>query len=546
MLTRAISRALIVASIASLAAVSYSLFDDFRTRRERSRTLHRLAVIAEEEGPCAALVASHAVPPALLPALEASLTELRQQYVEEIVHESDPRAVEALRLADQQGLVDYTQCEEFRLLGDAGVTHPVLALWRYTKAAGSFCDDEPQLAAALSGLGSHRGVLLHALLRDVGQLRFLSPELGAQIAEMAVAAALDAPRLFDDLDTLRIAGFLSETTPLAAGRLGCALEARHELSLLAAQIGCTPDTKRRVLVHYRLPGEGREVLWLRERGPTCTVMPVDEVTSLDVPCAELRLASDLVVGVRIERLSYGRAEADLLAGLGTYVAAEQALVGPAKAPDVQSWFGYDREGRFVGPAHVVELRAVAAALGEQIPERPVRAFCERTGARYCYDVDWVHTVEHLTGEPVLYLSRPAAVFLAPWQGEGASDVFRQAFGRDPAGDASWRVYGLAGGGALATEAHPEGVVLRWRIGEASPWREQTLGSGEGGSPAPQARIIAVLDLRQDGLPELVAQRVSRQASPAGARDANDEILLLALRRDASHFTEVNRLTVHEY
>lgn len=558
MLSRIFSRLLILASLAVLAGITFYFMDTYRTLRRRERVVLKVTEVADRDGPCAGLATlrDSGTPEA---EVAHALQGLRSRLVARVVGDDDLRGRRVLTAADREGLVDRALCEQIRLSHEVGEVHPVLALLRYTREGGSPCEEEPRLAAVLDGLDSHRPVMLRALMRDLHELSCLSPALSEKVAAMVADATSDSPKLMDGLDVLRISAFLSEWAPLEAAQLGCRVEGKGEASELGAALGCTADARARVLVHYRtvadLPASGdqpalaagAEVVLVHEDEPFCEVIPAAGGALRTLACRALRLSSDLVLAARIEAISYGRAEADLLAGLATYQGDKAALVPAVHEPELKSWFGYDRDGELVGGAHRIELAAVAAMLGEAVPDEPLRAFCKKSGAKYCYDVDWAHVVSRLRGEPVLYLSRPAEVFLAPevMSSDDMAARLREAFGREPIAGATTRLYALNGGGELAVETTREDVAVRWRLGAQGPWKAQAFGRGEGGARPPSARLLAALDLERDGRPELVVQRVEPQGD-AGAKDRREELLLLRLPPGRDTFTVLNELTVHEY
>lgn len=560
MLSRLLSRLVILASIATLAGVTFYFMDEYRVLRERERALDRLTSLAADDGPCAALEAIRQHP-AADGDVQQTLQALRGRLVGEVAGNGDASTRRVLLAAEREGILDRGLCEQIRLAQEVGEPHPVLTMLRYTREGGSPCDDEPHLAGVLDGLSSHRSLMLHALMRNVPQLGCLSPGLSEKIGAMAAAAVSEEPRLLDDLDVVRVAGFIGQWAPLEAAQLGCRAEARGEVSAVASTIGCTPEARRRILVRYRtgqvvppqgaalgLPA-GSQVVLLGEAGPFCEVTSASEAGELHtVACSTLQLASDLVIAARIEALSYGRAEADLIAGLGAYGAEDAALRAAGDEPELRSWFGYDREGELVGSAHRVELGAMAAMLGERVPDEPLRAFCRRTGAKYCYDVDWAHVVSRLGGEPVLFLSRPARVFLpqAPLAPEETRARFAVAFGHEPVGETFGRVYALAGGGELVVNTGGDELALRWRLAGERTWRAQAFGRSEGGDTPPAVRLLAALDVQQDGRPELVIQRATYVVEGGAPQRVADELLFLHLADAGDRFTLLNRLTVHEY
>jgi hypothetical protein len=561
MWSRLLSRSLVLGAVATLAGITYYFLSQFQSIRDREHVIATLQEFSDEAGPCAALIAAHKVGP-VSDDMRHTINGLRQSFAIQVVGETDKPGRKVLLDAEAEGILDQSTCEQIKLAREVGETHPVFALLRYTRYGGRVCEEEPRLGEILASLGSHRSVMLHAIMKDVHELRCLSPSLAEKIASMTVETLFDSPRALDDLDVLRIAGFLDEWAPERAAQLGCRVEAKGEASRLGTALGCTPDHRRRVLTHYKtlralartdggapLPA-GTQVVLVREQDNRCEVIPFEGDTQLySGTCTDLTLVSDLFLAVRIEAITYGRAAADLVAGLATYVGERGKLQATTKEPELRSWFGYDASGELLGPAHIVELRAVAAMLGEEVPERPLRAFCQRSGARYCYDVDWAHAVSRLSGEAVVFLSRPeSGVFLQPMDpaSETAQQHFRGAFGRLPSEGATIRVLPLAKGGELISEASLGSLELRWRLTGSAPWQAQSFGSAEGGAAPPSARLLAALDLQQDGRPELIMQRVTREMTPIGVKDTTDEVVLLHLGEGQNRFSFLNRLTVHEY
>ena len=557
MLSRILSRLLIVACIGVFVGVAYYFYDEYGAINLRERVVREAIDTSHLEGPCAGLASLARIGPAGVD-LENTLSGLRNRLVSEVVGGEDLRGRRVLAQADREGIIDRSLCEQIRLSHQVGEVHPVLAFLRYTRDGGNPCEEEPRLAEVLDGLGSHRGIMLRALMGDVRELGCFSPALAEKVAVMVANAAAESPFLLDGLDEARIAAFLTQWAPVETAQLGCEAMARGGPSKLAKAVGCSAEARRRVLVHYQAadvpglagsPAADRDVVLLRQTGPFCEVMPAAGGALRTVACRSLRLASDLVLAVRIEALSYGRAEADLVAGLATYVGATGELKDDPQEPELHSWFGYNRDGELIGAAHRVELGAVAALLGEAVPDDPLRSFCKRSGAKYCYDVDWAHVVSRLRGAPLLFLSRPAAVFLAPVSltPEETAARFHQAFGRDPAREAYWRVYGLGGGGAeLALESTADDVSLRWRTAATAAWRTQAFGRSEGGANPASASFIAALDIQKDGHPALIIHRTAHAAGSKTPSGPTDELLLVSLPAGHDKFSVLNRLTIHEY
>ena len=561
MLGRFFSRLVIVLSIVTLSGVTYYFMDEYRTLRERERMLRAIAALDAEQGPCVALAELRRLANVANGELRSRLSPLRLRLVEAVVGTDDKRGRRALLAAVREGLVDEPLCEQIRLAREAGEMHPVLALLRYTRGDGGRpCDDEAHLGAVLDGLGSHRPAMLHAVLRDVAQLGCLSPALAAKVATMALAALVESPYLFDDLDVLQVASFLEEWAPLQAAQLACSAAARGEPSAVANAIGCSPEVRRDVLVHYRALREvpatsvapsvavGTEWVLLEESGPFCGVAPATgSLFARTVPCRSLGLSSDLVLAVRIEALSYGRTAADLIAGLAAYVGKTGEIVRAVDEPKLRSWYAYGPNAAPLGSAARVELGAVAAMLGETVPDAPLRSFCRGRGAKHCYDVDWAHVVSHLPGEPVVFLSRPARVFLAPVPLSPEDSIARsyEVFGRAPRADGVLRVFTFGASGELLVESGPAGLELGWRPEPQGAWRRQSLEDDPGAAKTVSARLLAGLDVQQDGWPELVIERRVEAAATA-ARTGRDEILLLHLPRGGVQFAVLNRLTIHEF
>ncbi len=560
MWSRLLSRVLVLGSIAVLAAVSYYFMSEYRALRERERVLQGLDELGREESPCTALAEARRLLAGADADMAYTIDNVQQSLAARVVGDEDEAAKNTLLAAEREGVLDSALCEQIQLARSIGEVHPVFAFLRYTREEGRACDEQEQLAEVLGGLGSHRPVMLHALMEHVSELRCLEPHVAETVASMVVDTVYASPRAMDDLDVLRIAGFLEDWVPLGAAQFGCRVEARSEVSALGNVIGCTPDERRRVLSHYRLEKPlsssaaeqlpaGTEVLLLRDGDARCDVMPAGGSAAFyTVPCGDLSLSSDLHIGVRIEAITYGRAEADLVAGVATYVGRSGALTTDSKEPELRSWFGYDRDGHALGAAHRVELQAIAAILGEDVPERPLRAFCRRSGARYCYDVDWAHAVSRVAGEAVIFLSRPARVFLEEEslsRSEGEAH-FWAAFGRAPKDNAYWRVYRLGTSGELLVEALRDKVEVRWRSVDTDAWQSQSFGKDASEGTPESARLLAALDIQRDGKPELLIQRATYRQAAQGVEPATDDVLLLHLADAHGHFVPLNHLTVHEY
>jgi hypothetical protein len=130
--------------------------------------------------------------------------------------------------------------------------------------------------------------------------------------------------------------------------------------------------------------------------------------------------------------------------------------------------------------------------------------------------------------------------------EVEAQLVKQAFGHDPVEDAVYRLFELGEAGVLAIEAKNAAVELRWRSKDSEPWSSESFGPGEGGGVPPAARLLAAMDLQQDGQPEVLVQRIYRTLESGAVKDTSDEIVLLVLEPGSAKLQPLNRLTVHEY
>ena len=553
---------LLTGSIAVLVAVAYFFTHALALNRERQNLVSELRHIGDERGPCAGLVYLHKRPHARDSETDHIAAFWRQAFAQDIVGDKDLRGQSALLSADHDGLIDEPLCLQVQLAHNLGDDHPILAFLRFARQGGDPCHESQTLLPILAALTSHRDHMLAALMLDADRLRCLAAPIAARIAAMVAATAVARPMFFDQLDTLRIAGFLDRWAPEQAAQFACFMEATGQSSALAASIGCTNDSLTRVLTHYRFLGmgpsgsqassdlaAGTEIVAVKEDHDQCSVRPLGQPPRLfTVPCATLTLVSEVTLAVLVEPIAYGQAKADLIAGVATYSGAQKKLSPSTSAPNSGSWFAYDRRGQPAGVTHLVDLRSLAAALGEDVPDAPLRTNCHRAGARFCYDVDWVETVESLRAEAEVYLSRPMHLFLteAPGERDGqVSKIFAEAFGRVPQAGAVGRVYALGEDRWLAIEARPQGFEARWKLG-AGLWHRQEFGSGERSESKSAARLIAPMDIDHDHRPDLLIQRLERQSIRNTAIDVRDEIVLLHLDKTGQRFVPVNRLVIREY
>lgn len=540
-------------SVAILAAVAHFFIHELALNHARQNLVVELRTIDDARGPCAGLSYLRTRPPGRDPEIEHITKFWRQAFAQEILGERDLRGQSALLGADHDGLIDKTSCLQFQLTHELGEDHPILGFLRFSREAGDPCQEAESLLPIFSALSSHRNQMLTALMQDADRMHCVPAPIAAKIAAMVATTAAAQPDYFDQLDTLRIASFLDRWAPEQAARLACRAEVTGQSSELAKAVGCTPDALSRVLTHFRVPGPvppaGTEVVLLAQDGEQCNVRPLGQPPQMfALPCASLVLASDVSLAVLLEPIAFGTAKADLIAGIATFSGTHQRLTPSAVEPTSGSWFAYDRHGQPAGVTHLVDLRTLGAELGEEVPENPLRANCRRTGARFCYDVDWVEMVEAMKGEAEVYLSRPMPVFLTEVPPDHANQppkAFVDAFGRPPQPGSIARVYSLGQDRWLVIEARPEGLEARWRLNNG-PWRHQEFGAGEKGQAAPAARLIATLDVSQDHRPDLLVQRVERQNIRNTPTDVRDEIVLLRLDKAGQRFVPFNRLTVREY
>jgi hypothetical protein len=551
----------ILLSLAVLAGVVFYFGREYYAAKRRHQVLADLKKVSTDEGPCAALEAVRALPRPLDPDLGRSVESRRVGFAAEVVGSDDRQAQSALLSSDLDGLVDRTLCEQIKLTRELGEPHPLLELLRFTREGGDPCDDPQGLDQVLKSLTSHRTQMLHALMAQVARLQCLPPWLATRLADEVLSAVQDTPNVMDDVDALRLAKFLNAWAPVRAAQFACMMDADGRPSLLAGAIGCTPYLKRQVLPRFRygstiaasdkgpeLPA-GSEVLLLSTEGERCQVRPATDPPRLAVvACRELTPMSDVHLAVLVESVAYGLARASLVAGMIFYDPLTQKLMPSRKEPDYKSWYGYSRDGEALGMAQTVRLSDLAQRLGEDVPETPLRTFCRQAGAKYCYDVDWAQVVDHLDGEPVVFLSRPTPVFLA--EGTVPRDVsskwVSEAFGRTAQIDRTLKTFLLPKAGALIVAIQPGGLDLRWRLAPNEPWKSQSYGVFEGGRAPPSARLLAVMDLRGDGKPEVLMQRIKRATKLGELKDVMDEVVLVGVDATGKRFETVNALTVHEY
>ncbi len=563
MLARLVWTLLLAASVGTLLGVGVFFYLEYDLLAERQRTVVDLKATARDEGPCAALLAGTAtrkLPEADFD-LKRNIDVLRQVFAAAVVGaEEDRRGQKALIAAADDGLLSLTLCEQIKMSADIGEAHPVLALLRFTRERDP-CEEALALDQVISGLGSHRSLLLRGLVEDVGKLRCLTPAMAQEVAQQVVNMLHDDAQAFDDLDVLRIANFLSTWAPMAAAQTGCGIEALGHISRLGNAIGCTPYQRDRVLGHYRylrpIPAgsgapalaAGQEVFLLWREGKRCELRPMaDPPRVLSVACGDLELISELEIAVAIERVEFGLARADLISGLARYSGRTRVTVASTQEPEARSWFAYNRSGQALGVTQVTDLQAIARHSQQEIPDNPLRTFCHESGAKFCYDVDWTQLVEKLAGTPVVFLSRPLDVFLreAVVPAQMRQRLLEEALGEAPKGDAVARIYNLGEGSQLVVESRPGGVQVRWRVNGNGSWRAQSFGAGEGGAVPPAARLVAAMDLQGDGRPELVIQRAERRDQGGAISDVTDEIHLVHLDVGGDRFVTLTQLTVHEY
>lgn len=550
----------LILSLAVLGGVAWGLTAEYRANLERQRVANRLRTMADEEGPCAALIDSRTYLSSNDSDLVRTVEAKRRNYVGQIVGDDDTNGQGVLQRAQIEGLIDKQLCEQIRLVHDLGEVHPVLALLRISRSGVDPCDEGIDLVKTVQSLTSHRPAMLQALFDNVDELRCLKPSQALKLAEMVIETLHDDPQFLDEEDVPRIAAYLYSWAPVEAAQLGCWLEAKKQPSRLGEQLGCTEDQRNRLLSQYRCevplkaPGDtttipaGSSVLLLDADNELCAVRPLDAPRLFTVPCAQLKPTSEIHVAVLIEGISFGLTRADLISGVGTYYPEQNSFKATTKEPELKSWYGYGKNGEPLGMTEMVRLNDLASQFGEEVPDSPLRSFCKRSGARFCYDVDWAQVVKKVDGEPVVFLSRPAAMLKAEQTFSEAQqdELLRSALGRPLQSSMVSRIYQLSKDSQLVCEIAPDGFELRWRGGPTESWRSHRFGAPEGGHVPPAARLLAVLDARRDGRPQIVIQRVERIDSMGTYRDNLDEILFLELTQAGDKFVPITRLTVHEY
>ncbi|MEM6531247.1 MAG: hypothetical protein AAF654_01420 [Myxococcota bacterium] len=556
MLARLSLLTVFVLTLAVMAGVFLFYYGEWAEIDRRDKVLTELDRVAEEDGPCAALEYLRQVDGPRSYNLERAIDARKPDYAREILASRDRKSIAVLLGADDEGTVDRTLCEEIRLTQSLGERHPVVALLRFTRENVDPCEEADEIAAVLRGLSSHRPNLLRALMADPARMSCFEPDIAQRVASFTVDWLQEDPSGLDDGDHLEAAAFLNDHAPVRAAQFGCTLEATRASSKVGAAIGCSSDMRERVLLRYRYVGPetdsvSGDVLMLGRRGNRCQVRPVDTVKVLSVNCDLVELVTDVRIAVRVENIAYGLVRADMIAGVADYDGRAKRVSKAGVEPALGSWFAYDLDGAPLGTTQVVSLEELADRLKEDIPSSPIRDFCRSLGAKYCYDVDWTKTVKAIDGEPSIYLSRPLSIFLEPMNLplDAEALMIREVFGREPDGASIYRLFRLGETGTLALEGSASAVEIRWRRSESSPWQRESLGAGEAGSNGrlpPSARLLAAMDLEQDGTPELLVQRVFRVMESGKVRDSSDEIVLMVLAQESSQFQVLNRLTVHEF
>ncbi|MEO1170540.1 MAG: hypothetical protein AAFX94_00580 [Myxococcota bacterium] len=556
MLARLSLLTVFLVTIAVMTGVIYFFYGEWAEIDRRDKVLTELDAVAAEEGPCAALELLRRVDGPRSYNLERAIEARTPDYAREILASRDRKSIAVFLAADQEGKVDRTLCEEIRLTQSLGERHPVIALLRFTRENVDPCDEADEIASVLRGLNSHRPNLLSTLMQNPARMSCFEPDVAQRVASFTIDWLQEEPTGLDGGDPLQAAAFLGDYAPVRAAQLGCTLEASGQSSKVGNAIGCSSDMRERVLLRYRYVGPpsdsvASDVLMLGRYGNRCRVRPVSEASLLNVNCELLELVTDVRIAVRVENITYGLVRADMIAGVADYDGRAKRVSKAGAEPALGSWFAYNLDGAPLGTTQVVSLEELADRYQEELPSSPIRDYCRSLGAKYCYDVDWTKTVKAIEGEPTIYLSRPLAIFLEPMNLplDAEAMMIREVFGNDADDDAIYRLFRLGKTGTLALQGTPSSVEVRWRRGDAEPWQRESLGAGESGSSGrlpPSARLLAAMDLEQDGTPELLVQRVFRSMEGGKIRDVSDEIVLMVLQRNSSRFQVLNRLTVHEF
>lgn len=566
MLAKVVFNGLLGVAVLALFGAGWFFYGSLARIDSRREVFGTLQQRFESRGACAALVTLRRMNTErqFSASLRATLEDLRQEYARQVVGNAEPATASALAGAHRDGLVSGKLCEQIRLAKGLGQTHPVLTLLRFVRTEQDACRRQQLLLPTLQALDSHRPVMVHEIMRQVGRLGCLQASVARGLAHAALEHLRQRPRALDDLNAYRVARFLRRWAPRQAAALGCLVEVRGDVSVVANAIGCTPRARRRLLPRYRsaeplthgrgvsADPAGTEVLLLaREPGSeTCQVMTDRPSPSLHrVRCDALTLVSGTQLSVRIEALRFGAVRADLIAGLGRLRPGTRAFAPAARrSPKLQTWYAYDRKGQFLGLADVTSLATVAQETGSQhVPDKPLRAFCRRTGARFCYDVDWAEVVRRVDGRATFFLSRPAdGVFLEQLPSgqarQRARAVLAERFRAEARSHAVWR---LQNKGILVYQAGPQGfeLALQGAAEGMAQIHEFTPGARRG---LVRARLLAAWDLEPDGRPELVVQQVHQQPEAASPGLESDEIVLMRYVARRNAFEPLNRLVIHEY
>ena len=551
MLSRFLSRGVMLMSVALIATVTFYGMDTFRRYRDRERFYRTMETLVAKEGHCAAFFALQKVPPRLKGELADVWHAMYQRLIHGIMGDSSADTVAAFREALRLDIVDEGFCSDAQQLAKHGDEHDLLRIIRIIEE-GSLCSVS-HWSTLLESVTPHEAKVLYKLLQDVSRLSCLSPVVQERLASLILDSLEGDPKALDDGNVPRLASYLTTVAPPFAARFACLVKARQDASLLAATMDCASFVKKDVLVRYQtltpatlasdrgvtLP-VGTEVFLLREYDDTCDVAPTTSLSGLyGLPCLFLKLASDLRVAVRVESLPYGRTQADVVAGLFDYDGDQGLIVVDTKKEShSNTWFGYNRLGDYVGAAQVTDRRAAVATTLKKSPVKPLRA-CRFKDTQFC--ADWQSTVEKLGGEPVLYLSSPASIFNQVMEVPSERNTASLCDGcqSDIAPDKDVSLFALSHGGRLLLTKSAAGLTIHWRIEQDSPWHVQEF-LADAKKPKEKIEWFAVLDIERDGLPELVVSRYQASEAVVAKDNRQEEIILLTLPSKESNTFRVKK------
>ncbi|MCK5688045.1 hypothetical protein KAI87_02185 [Myxococcota bacterium] len=529
---------------------------------ERADTATNVQDAAEEGDLCAAFT-----DPSLLSAFEGSLEEkaraskLAIKLASEIVGVEVPEQTQILYDALKRHLIDRTLCEEIRLASGAGELHPLIGVLEYAYGAVKPCEKPQNLSLLLRALSSHRGYMIHSLFLNMDLLQCLPPGVSLSLSRFALEEVHKDPLLFDDLDMARVAGFLTSRTPVDAAGFACEMEASKTPSKLAEMMGCSDTDKSEILTRYRYEREaGSEVeadfipesrilVLLSRDGEMCKTRSVKGPSQiLKLRCSDLHLLSNLEIAFHIDEMKYGAHRLSLATGLALVHGESQRLSPSRRKPSKKIWYGYSQEGALLGLSEISHPGEEKTTERSRAGQKSVmRSFCEKSGARYCFDVDWAESLTSLSATPSIYTSRPVNIFYEPILESDLLELWaNEVFGIQKTKNAELWGFQLENHGSVLGATQEGRFQIAWRASPSEKWQKQSFGGESGKGQLIKARMVVVLNLKIGMGPTLVVQRDVGKKKRSGVVPLFDDVLIMTLNPEWTRFSEKNRLTLHEF